>query len=72
MRAIASLIAAVAMLSAGPTVAASVPADGAVIARVAQQVDVVVVVKKGKKSKESKAGTTGTPTSPPRRPNESY
>jgi len=72
MRAIASLIAAVAMLSAGTTVAASAPADGAVIARIAQQVDVVVVVKKGKKSKESKAGTTGTPTSPPRRPNESY
>jgi hypothetical protein len=72
MRAISSLIAAVAMLSAGATVAAAVPADGAVIARQAQQVDAIVVVKKGKKSQESKSRTTGTPTSPPRQPNESY
>jgi len=69
MRAIVSLIAAVGVLSAGATVAAAVPADGAAIARLAQQVDAVVVVKKGKKSKGK---TTGTPTSPPRRPNDSY
>ena len=69
MRAIVSLIAAVGMLSAGATVAAAVPADGAAIARLAQQVDAVVVVKKGKKPRTK---TTGTPTSPPRQPNESY
>jgi hypothetical protein len=69
MRAIASLIAAVGMLSVGTTVAAAMPADGAAIARLAQQVDAVVVVKKGKKSK---TGTTGTPTPPPRQPNQSY
>ena len=69
MRAIVSLIAAVGVLSAGATVAAAVPADGAAIARLAQQVDAVVVVKKGKKSKGK---TTGTPTSPPRQPNDSY
>ena len=60
MRAIASLIAAVGVLSAGATVAAATPADGAAIARLAQQVDAVVVVKKGKKSKELKGRTTGT------------
>jgi len=69
MRAIVSLIAAVGMLSAGATVAAAVPVDGAAIARLAQQVDAVLVVKKGKKSKTR---TTGTPTSPPRQPNDSY
>ena len=60
---------AVGMLSVGATVAAAVPADGAVIARLAQQTDAVVVVKKGKKSKTRQ---TGTPTSPPRQPSQSY
>jgi hypothetical protein len=69
MRAIISLIAAVGMLSVGATVAAAVPADGAVIARLAQQTDAVIVVKKGKKSKTKQ---TGTPTSPPRQPSQSY
>jgi len=69
MRAIASLIAAVGMLCAGALVAAAMPADGAAIARLARQVDAVVVVKKGKKSKTR---TTGTPTSPPRQPSQSY
>jgi len=69
MRAIVSLIAALGVLSTGATVAAAMPVDGAAIARLAQQVDAVVVVKKGKKSKTK---TTGTPTSPPRQPNESY
>jgi hypothetical protein len=69
MRAIASLIAAVGVLSAGATVAAAMPADGAAIARLAQQVDAVVVVKKGKKSKTR---TTGAPTTPPPQPNQSY
>src|SRR5258708_22235539 len=55
MRAIASLIAAVGMLCAGALVAAAMPADGAAIARVAQQVDAVVVVKKGKKSKTKRS-----------------
>lgn len=69
MRAIVSLIAAFGVLSTGATVAAAMPADGAAIARLAQQVDAVVVVKKGKKSK---ARQTGTPTSPPPQPNQSY
>ncbi len=69
MRAIISLIAVVGMLSVGATVAAAAPADGAVIARLVQQIDAVVVVKKGKKSK---ARQTGTPTSPPPQPNQSY
>jgi myo-inositol-1-phosphate synthase len=69
MRAIASLIAAVAMLSAGAPVVAAMPADGAAIARLVQQVDAVVVVKKGKKSKPR---TTGTPTTPPPQPSQSY
>jgi hypothetical protein len=69
MRAIAALIAAVGMLSAGAPVAAAMPADGAAIARLAHQVDAVVVVKKGKKSKTR---PTGTPTSPPRQPSQSY
>jgi hypothetical protein len=69
MRAIASLIAAVGVLSAGATVAGAMPADGAAIARLAQQVDAVVAVKKGKKSKTR---TTGTPTAPPRQPSQSY
>jgi hypothetical protein len=69
MRAIVSLIAALGVLSTGATVTAAMPADGAAIARLGQQVDALVVVKKGKKSKTR---TTGTPTSPPRQPNESY
>jgi hypothetical protein len=69
MRAIASLLAAVGVLSVGATVAAAMPADGAAIARLAQQVDTMVVVKKGKKSKTR---TTGTPTTPPPQPNQSY
>ncbi len=69
MRAIVSLIAAVGMLSAGATVAAAAPVGGAAIARLAQQVDALVVVKKGQKSK---GRTTGTPTSPPRQPSQSY
>jgi hypothetical protein len=69
MRAIASMIAAVGMLSAGSTVAAAVPANGAAIAHLGQQVDTAVVVKKTKKPKTR---TTGTPTSPPREPSQSY
>jgi hypothetical protein len=69
MRAIASLIAAVGMLSAGAPVAAAMPADGTAIARLAQQLDAVVVVKKGKKSKTR---TTVTPTKPPPQPSQSY
>jgi hypothetical protein len=71
MRAIASLIAAVGMLSAGATVAAAMPADGAAIARLAPQVDAVVVVVV-KKAKKPKTRTTGTPTLPPRQRNDSY
>ncbi len=56
------------MLSAGATVAAAVPTDGAAIARLGQQVDAVVTVKKGKKSKT----TTRIPTPPPREPSQSY
>jgi hypothetical protein len=69
MRAIVSMVAAVGMLSAGSTVAAAVPADGAAIARLGQQVNAVVVVKKTKKPKTR---TTGTPTAPPREPSQSY
>jgi hypothetical protein len=69
MRAIISMVTAVGMLSAGATVAAAVPADGAATARLAQLVDVVVVVKKGKKSKTR---TTRTPTPRPREPSQSY
>jgi hypothetical protein len=69
MRAIISLIAAVAMLSASTMVGAAAPAGGAAIARLAQQVDAIVVVKKGKKSK---GRITGTPTSPPSQPSQSY
>jgi hypothetical protein len=69
MRVIVSIIATVGILSAGATVAAAVPADGAAIARLGQQVDAVVVVKKAKKPKTR---TTGTPTAPPREPSQSY
>jgi hypothetical protein len=69
MGAIISMVAAVGMLSACATVAAAVPADGAAIARLGQQVDAVVVVKKGKKSKTR---TTSTPTPRPREPSQSY
>jgi hypothetical protein len=68
MRTIVSMVAAVGMLSAGTTVAAAVPADGAAIARLGLQVDAVVVVK----TKKPKTRTTRTPTSPPREPSQSY
>jgi L-asparagine transporter-like permease len=69
MKAIASVIAVVCMLSAGSTVAAALPADGATLARLGQQVDAVVAVKKTKKPKTR---TTGAPTPPPREPSQSY
>ena len=69
MRAIVSMVAAIGILSAGATIAAAVPADGAAIARLRQQVDAVVVVKKTKKPKTR---TTGTPIPPPREPSQSY
>jgi hypothetical protein len=69
MRAIVSVVAAIGMLSAGAPVAAAVPAGSGAIARLAQQVDAVVVVKKTKKPKTR---TTGTPTLPPREPSQSY
>ena len=65
MRAIVSIAAVLGMLSAGPTIAAAVPADGAAIARLGQQVDAVVVVK----TKKPKTRTTGTSTPRPREPN---
>jgi len=62
------------MLFAGAPVAAAVPADGAAIARLGQQVDAVVVAKTTKvvKTKKPKTSTTGTATSPPPRPGRSY
>ncbi len=74
MRTIVSIVAAVGMLSAGTTVAAAVPADGAAIARLGLQVDAVVVVKTIAvvKTKKPKTRTTRTPTSPPREPSQSY
>ena len=69
MRAIVSMMVAVGILAAGATVAAAMPADGAAITGLEQQVDHVVMVKKGKKSKTS---TPGTPTSRPPKSNESY
>jgi len=74
MRTIVSMVAAVGMLSAGTTVAAAVPADGAAIARLGLQVDAVVVVKTIAvvKTKKPKTRTTRTPTSPPREPSQSY
>ena len=69
MKAIISVVGVVGMLSAAPTVAAAVPADGAAIARLGQQVDVLLVVKKTKKPKTK---TTDAPTPPPPEPNRSY
>jgi hypothetical protein len=67
---VVSLIAAVAILSAGTMVASAVPADGAAIARIGQQVDAVLSVKAKKKPKTR---TTAAPTpSPPREPSQSY
>ena len=75
MRAIVSMVAAVGMLSAGATVAAAVPADGAALARLGKQVDAVVVAKTMEvlKTKKPKTATTGTMTSPPPpKPGRSY
>ncbi len=74
MRTIVSMVAAVGMLSAGTTVAAAVPADGAAIARLGLQVDAVVVVKTIAvvKTKKPKTRTTRAPTSPRREPSQSY
>jgi hypothetical protein len=71
MRAIVCIAAVLGMLSACPTIAAVVPADGAAIARLGQQVDAVVVVKTIAvvKAKKPKTRTTGTPTPRPREPN---
>ena len=69
MKATVSMIAAIGILSIVPRAAAAVPADGAAIARLAQQVDAVVVVKKAKKPKTK---TSGAPTSPPPEPQRSY
>jgi hypothetical protein len=71
MRAIISMVAAAGMLSAGATIATEVPADGAAIARLGQQVDAVVVVKTIAvvKTKKLKTRTTGIPTPRPRKPN---
>src|SRR5262249_31381241 len=71
MRAIVSIAAVLGMLSAGPTIAAAVPADGAAIARLGQQVDAVVVVKTTAvvKTKKPKTRTTGPSTPRPREPN---
>jgi hypothetical protein len=69
------MVAAVGMLSAGATVAAAVPADGAALARLGQQVDAVVVAKTMEvlKTKKPKTATTGTMTSPPPpKPGRSY
>jgi hypothetical protein len=69
MRAIGlSIVAAVGILSAGTTVAASLPADGVSIARLGQQIDAV----NGVKAKKPKTKTTGTTTPRPRQPSESY
>ena len=66
---VVSVIAAIAILSAGTMAASAMPADGAAIARIAQQVDAVLVVK----TKKPKTRTTGTPTPPPpREPSQSY
>ena len=63
---VVSMIAAVAILSASTM---AVPADGAAIARIGQQVDVVVVVK----TKKPKTKKTAAPTAPPpREPSQSY
>jgi hypothetical protein len=74
MRVIVSIVAAVGMLSAGATLAAAGPADGAAITRLAQQVDAIVVAKTTTpvKTKKPKTSTTGTTTSPPPRPGRSY
>jgi len=69
MKTIISMAAVVGILSAAPTVVVAVPADGAAIARLGQQVDVLLVAKKTKKPKTK---TTGTPTPPPPEPNRSY
>jgi hypothetical protein len=66
---VVSVIAAVAILSAGTMVASAVPADGAAIARIGQQVDTVLSVK----AKKPKTRKTAAPTAPPpREPSQSY
>ncbi|HWN52664.1 MAG TPA: hypothetical protein VNO18_23065 [Xanthobacteraceae bacterium] len=66
---VVSMIAAIAILSAGTVAASAVPVDGAAIARIGQQVDVVVVVK----TKKPKTKKTAAPTAPPpREPSQSY
>jgi hypothetical protein len=66
---VVSVIAVIGTLCAGSTVAGAVPANGATLARLGQQVDAVVAVKKTKKPKTR---TTGAPTPPPREPSQSY
>jgi hypothetical protein len=66
---VVSLIVAVAILSAGTMAASAVPAEGAAIARIGQQVDAVFSVK----TKKPKTKRTAAPTpSPPREPSQSY
>jgi hypothetical protein len=66
---VVSVIAAVAILSAGTMVASAVPADGAAIVRIGQQVGAVLSVK----AKKPKTKRTAAPTpSPPREPSQSY
>jgi hypothetical protein len=64
-----SLLAAVAILSAGTIAASAMLANGAAIAHIGQQVDTVLSVK----TKKPKTRTTGTRTPPPpREPSQSY
>jgi hypothetical protein len=69
MRKIGSMVAALGILSAGATVAAAAPADGAAIARLGEQVNAVVAVKTitAVKARKPKTRTTRAPISPPPR-----
>jgi hypothetical protein len=75
MRTIGSMVVALGIMSAGASVAAAAPADGAAIARLEEQVNTAVAVKTitAVKTKKPKTRTTRTPTSqPPREPSQSY
>ena len=66
-----SLVAAVAILAAGTKAVSAMPANGAAIAHIGQQVDTVLGAK-AKKPKTKAATRTQTPTPPPPPRSESY